>query len=375
MTTGAPPRVPFLDLLPAHRELAAELDAAALRVLSSGWYVLGPEVEAFEAEFAAWAGTRHCVGVGSGLDALHLALLAMGIGPGDEVLVPSNTYIATWLAVSRAGATPVPVEPDPATGNIDPDRLEDARTARTRAVLPVHLYGLPADMDAVTAFAARHGLPVLEDAAQAHGAAVGGRRAGALGTAGAWSFYPTKNLGAVGDGGAVTTDDDALADRLRSLRNYGSRRKYVHDERGLNSRLDELQAAMLRVRLEHLDAWNARRAAIAARYADGLAGTGLRLPWTPEGMTHAWHVYAVHAPGRDALAAALAERGVGTLMHYPTPPHLSGAYADMGLGEGALPIAERLARETLSLPMGPQLAPGDVEHVIASVRDVVDAGA
>ncbi len=375
MTTGAPARVPFLDLLPSYEELAAELDAAARRVLGSGWYVLGPEVEAFERAFADHAGTRHCVGVGSGLDALHLALLALGVGPGDEVLVPSNTYIATWLAVSRAGAVPVPVEPDPATGNIDPARLEAARTPRTRAVLPVHLYGLPADMDAVTAFAARHGLAVLEDAAQAHGAAVRGRRAGALGTAGAWSFYPTKNLGAVGDGGAVTTDDDALADRLRSLRNYGSRRKYVHDERGLNSRLDELQAAMLRVRLEHLDAWNARRAAIAARYADGLAGTGLRLPWTPEGLTHAWHVYAVHTPGRDRLAAALAERGVGTLMHYPTPPHLSGAYRDMGLAEGTLPIAERLARETLSLPMGPQLAPEGADHVIAAVRDAVDAGA
>lgn len=373
MTTAAPARVPFLDLLPAYRELAPELDAAAARVLGSGWYVLGPEVEAFEEAFAGWVGTRHCVGVGSGLDALHLALLALGVGPGDEVLVPSNTYIATWLAVSRAGATPVPVEPDPATGGIDPDLLTAALTPRTRAVLPVHLYGLPADMPAIGRFAAEHGLPVLEDAAQAHGAAIDGRRTGALGTAAAWSFYPTKNLGAVGDGGAVTTDDDALADRLRSLRNYGSRRKYVHDERGLNSRLDELQAAMLGVRLAHLDEWNARRAAIAERYAAGLAGTGLRLPSVPAGAEHAWHVYAVHTPRRDALAAALADRGVGTLMHYPTPPHLSGAYADMGLGVGALPVAERLARETLSLPMGPQLGPDEVTHVIGAVRAATGA--
>jgi dTDP-4-amino-4,6-dideoxygalactose transaminase len=365
VTTGAPARVPFLDLLPSYEELAAELDAAARRVLGSGWYVLGPEVEAFERAFADHAGTRHCVGVGSGLDALHLALLALGVGPGDEVLVPSNTYIATWLAVSRAGAVPVPVEPDPATGNIDPARLEAARTPRTRAVLPVHLYGLPADMDAIGAFAARHGLPVLEDAAQAHGAALHGRRAGALGTAAAWSFYPTKNLGAIGDGGAVTTDDDDLAERLRSLRNYGSRRKYVNDERGFNSRLDELQAALLAVKLAHLDAWNARRAAIAGRYLAGL--TGVRLPVVPAGAVHAWHVFAVHTPARDDLAGHLARRGVGTLMHYPTPPHLSGAYRDMGLRPGDLPVAERLARETLSLPMGPQLGDADVERVLEAV--------
>jgi len=365
--TGAPARVPFLDLLPAYEELSAELDAAAARVLSSGWYVLGPEVETFEAAFADWAGTRHCVGVASGLDALHLSLLAMGIGPGDEVLVPSNTYVATWLAVSWAGALPVPVEPDPVSGNIDPDRLAAARTPRTRAVLPVHLYGNPADMDAVTDFAARHGLAVLEDAAQAHGARLHGCSAGALGTAGAWSFYPTKNLGAIGDAGAVTTDDDDLADRLRSLRNYGSRRKYIHDEQGLNSRLDELQAALLSVKLAHLDTWNARRAVIAARYRDALSGTPLQLPSVAAGGEHAWHVFAVHTPDRDALAAHLADHGVGTLMHYPTPPHLSGAYADLGLRAGDLPIAERLARETLSLPMGPQLRAAEAERVVAAV--------
>lgn len=367
MTIGAPPRVPFLELAPAHEELADELSAAAGRVMAGGWYVLGPEVGAFEEAFAVHAGARHCVGVGSGLDALHLSLLAMGVGAGDEVLVPSNTYIATWLAVSRAGARPVPVEPDPATGNIDPGRLEDAVTLRTRAVLPVHLHGLPAAMDAVAAVAERHGLLVLADAAQAHGARLGGRPVGALATS-AWSFYPTKNLGALGDGGAVTTDDDVLAERLRSLRNYGSRRKYVHDEQGLNSRLDELQAALLSVKLRHLDAWNARRARIADRYREGLADAPLRLPAAPAGAVHAWHVFAVHTPRRDALAAHLASCGIGTLMHYPVPPHLSGAYAAMGLRPGDLPIAERLAGETLSLPMGPHLSDDEVDRVIDAVR-------
>lgn len=373
MTTGAPARVPFLELAPAHDEIAAELAEAAARVMAGGWYVLGPEVAAFEERFAGFAGARHCVGVGSGLDALHLSLLAMGIGPGDEVLVPSNTYVATWLAVSRAGATPVPVEPDPATGNVDPDRLEAVRTPRTRAVLPVHLYGLPADLPAVRAFADRHGLALLADAAQAHGARLEGRPVGAWATS-AWSFYPTKNLGALGDGGAVTTDDDVLAERLRSLRNYGSRRKYVHDERGLNSRLDELQAALLSVKLARLDEWNARRARLATRYLDGLAGTTVRLPVVPAGAVHAWHVFAVHTARRDALAAHLAGEGVGTLMHYPVPPHRSGAYADMALDPGSLPVAERLAAETLSLPLGPHLGDDDADRVIAAVRGFDDAG-
>jgi dTDP-4-amino-4,6-dideoxygalactose transaminase len=366
VTVGAPARVPFLDLLATYTELRDELDAAASRVLGGGWYVLGAEVARFEEAWAAYTGTAHCVGVASGLDALHLSLVAMGVGEGDEVLVPSNTYIATWLAVSRTGAVPVPVEPDPATADIDPDRLEAALSPRTRAILPVHLYGLPAEMDAIRAVAAHHGLRVLEDAAQAHGATLAGVPVGGLGDAAAWSFYPSKNLGAFGDGGAVTTDDAALAERLRTLRNYGSTAKYVNRERGFNSRLDELQAALLTEKLAVLDGWNARRRAIAARYLDGLAGLPLALPADDPG--HAWHVFAVHTPARDALAAHLADEGVGTLVHYPIPPHLQEAYRDLGIAEGDLPVAERLARETLSLPMGPHLGAGDAERVVAAVR-------
>ena len=365
MSIDAPARVPFLDLLATYTELSVELDAAAARVLGGGCYVLGAEVEAFEARWAAYTGTDHCVGVASGLDALRLSLLAMGVGEGDEVIVPSNTYIATWLAVSTCGARPVAVEPDPATANIDPHRIEAAITPRTRAILPVHLYGLPADMDGVRAVASRHGLRVLEDAAQAHGARHGGVPVGGLGDAAAWSFYPSKNLGAFGDGGAVTTDDPVLADRLRSLRNYGSRVKYVNDERGFNSRLDELQAAMLSEKLAVLDEWNARRAALARLYRARLAGAPLTLP--ADGPGHAWHVFAVRTPGRDALAAHLAEHGIGTLVHYPVPPHLQDAYRDLGMDPGDLPIAEAIARETLSLPMGPHLSPEDGHRVVDAV--------
>jgi dTDP-4-amino-4,6-dideoxygalactose transaminase len=372
VTVGAPARVPFLDLLATYTELRDEIDAAAARVLGGGWYVLGAEVARFEEAWAAYTGTAHCVGVASGLDALHLSLVAMGVGEGDEVLVPSNTYIATWLAVSRTGAVPVPVEPDPATANIDPDRLEAALSPRARAILPVHLYGLPAEMDAIRAVAAHHGLRVLEDAAQAHGATRAGVPVGGLGDAAAWSFYPSKNLGAFGDGGAVTTDDPALADRLRTLRNYGSTAKYVNRERGYNSRLDELQAALLTEKLAVLDAWNARRRAIAARYLDGLADLPLTLPADAPG--HVWHVFAVGTPDRDALAAHLADEGVGTLVHYPIPPHLQEAYRDLGMAEGDLPLAERLARETLSLPMGPHLAAADADRVVAAVRDFFAGG-
>ena len=368
MTTQAPARVPFLDMSAPHAELAGEIDAALSRVASGGRYVLGPELEAFEERFAAYVGVGHCVGVGCGLDALHLALLAMGVGPGDEVLVPATTYIATWLAVTRTGATVVPVEPDPRTGNIDPRRLAGAVTFRTRAVVPVHLHGCPADMHAIREVARRHHLRVVEDAAQAHGARHHGRRVGALGDVGAWSFYPSKNLGALGDGGALTTDDARLAERLRSLRNYGSTERYVHAERGLNSRLDEIQAAVLSAKLGHLDAWNARRAAIAAIYLEGLADTPVRLPVTPEGDAHAWHVFAIRSERRDALAAHLGEAGIDTLIHYPVPPHLQAAYRDLGLGHGDLPIAEAVARETLSLPIGPHLSAAEAERVVEAVR-------
>ena len=360
--------VPFLDLKAAYLELQPEIDAAVARVLGSGYYILGPEVDAFEAEYATYCGAAHCVGVANGLDALHLALRAMDVGPGDEVIVPSNTYIATWLAVSQCGATPVPVEPDERTFNIDPARIEAAITPRTRVLLPVHLYGQPANMDEILAIARKHGLKVLEDGAQAHGARYKGQRLGAHGDAVAWSFYPGKNLGAMGDGGAVTTNDPQLADRLRVLRNYGSRVKYVNEVQGYNSRLDPLQAAILRVKLAHLDEWNERRRAIAARYQSGLAGCGLTLPHVPEWAEPVWHLYVVQHPQRDALQQALSDAGVGTLIHYPIPPHGQAAYGKTALGKGMFPLAEHLAQQVLSLPIGPHLTADMQEYAIAVVR-------
>ena len=361
-------RVSFLNAGAGYQELREELDAAYRRVMESGWYILGDEVEAFEAEWAAYCGVKHCVGVGNGLDALHLTLRAMGIGAGDEVIVPSNTYIATWLAVSYAGATPVPVEPDPLTYNIDPLRIEAAITNRTRVILPVHLYGQPADMEPILEVARRHGLRVLEDAAQAHGARYQGRLTGGLGDAAGWSFYPGKNLGAFGDAGAVTTNNDAIADRVRVLRNYGSRVKYLNEVRGFNSRLDPLQAAFLRVKLAHLDEWNSRRSKMAALYLDALRNIPeLALPLVPDWAEPSWHLFVVHRPSRDELQRQLAAAGVATLIHYPVPPHLSDAYAESVLG-ASLPIAEGLAARTLSLPMGPHLGVPDLEHVVASVR-------
>ncbi|MEN1972607.1 DegT/DnrJ/EryC1/StrS family aminotransferase [Luteimonas sp. MJ204] len=360
--------VPFLDLKAPAKELRAEIDAAIARVIDSGWYVLGPEVERFESEYAEYCGAKHAIGVGNGLEALHLSLRAMDVGPGDEVIVPSNTYIATWLAVSQCGAVPVPVEPDPATHNIDPERIEAAITPRTRVILPVHLYGQPADMDPILATARKHGLRVLEDGAQAHGARYKGRRLGANGDAVAWSFYPGKNLGALGDGGAVTTNDDALADRLRVLRNYGSRVKYVNDEQGWNSRLDPLQAAVLGVKLQHLDAWNTRRADIARQYLDGLAGTGLVLPVVPDWAAPVWHLFVGRSPQRDVLQAKLAEAGVGSLIHYPIPPHKQAAYAELGFAPNAFPLASCMADEVLSLPIGPQQSEAQTQAVIEIVR-------
>jgi len=372
-----PKNISFLDLKAPYEELREALDDACLRVMRSGWYVLGKECEAFEAEFAAYCEARCCVGVGNGLDGLTLTLRALGVGPGDEVIVASNTYIATWLAVSATGATPVPVEPDPATFNLDPARVEAAITPRTRALLPVHLYGQPAPLGPLGAVARRHGLKLVEDAAQAHGARWEGRRVGGSGAGGSsdaavFSFYPTKNLGAHGDGGAVTTDDPDLAERIRVLRNYGSRQKYHNEVRGVNSRLDEMQAALLRVKLGHLDAWNARRRRLAARYHDGLAGLpGLALPTTLPEAEHVWHVYTVRHPRRDALAERLRdEAGVGTLIFYPVPPHLSGAYADHGWAREDFPIAASLADTVLSLPLHAQLSEADVDYVIDHVRRI-----
>lgn len=360
--------VPFLALAPAHAELADAIEAAALRVLASGWYVGGPENERFEANFAAYCGAAQAVGVANGLDALHLALRALDIGAGDEVIVASNSYIATLLAVSMAGARPVLVEPDPTTSNLAPARVEAAITSRTKALLPTHLYGQPADIAALADIAQRHRLRLVEDAAQAHGARYRDVRVGAHSDAVCWSFYPSKNLGAAGDAGAVTTNDAALAERVRILGNYGSAIRYVNEVQGVNSRLDPLQAAILDVKLPHLDAWNDRRARIAARYLDGLQDCGLVLPHVPDWATPAWHLFVVHTPHRDALRDALEAEGIATQIHYPIPPHRQQAYAELGLGEGSFPIAERLAAEAVSLPVGPHMPDDHVERVIAAIR-------
>jgi dTDP-4-amino-4,6-dideoxygalactose transaminase len=360
--------IPFLDVAAAYAELQDALDEAVGRVMASGQFILGPDVTAFEEEFAAYCETRYAIGVGSGLDALRLILVGYGIGRGDEVIVPSNTFIATWLAVSQAGATPVPVEPDIATHNITAEIVEAAITPSTKAIMPVHLYGQPADLDGIAALADERAIRLIEDAAQAHGARYRGRRCGGLGDAAGFSFYPGKNLGAMGDAGAVTTDDDALAERVRMLRNYGSRVKYHHDLAGLNSRLDSLQAAVLRIKLRHLDEWNERRRAVAARYLEELAGVdGLVLPEIPDFAEPVWHLFVVRHPQRDALQQRLAKAGVDTIIHYPIPPHLTGAYAK-GAADCHLPVAERLAGEVLSLPMGPHLALEDPGNVAVAVR-------
>jgi dTDP-4-amino-4,6-dideoxygalactose transaminase len=360
-------KVPFLDLGASYIELKPEIDAAIQRVLSSGWYILGPEVEAFEAEWANYCEAKYAVGLANGLDALILALRALGVGKGDEVIVPSNTYIATWLAVTAVGARPVPVEPDPATYNIDPARIAAAITPATRALLPVHLYGQPADLDPILELARKHNIALVEDAAQAHGARYKGRRIGGHGDVVCWSFYPGKNLGALGDGGAITTNRADLADRIRVLRNYGSRVKYVNEVQGVNSRLDPIQAAVLRAKLPHLDAWTDRRRAIAAAYAEGLRDSGLILPHVPDWADPVWHLYVVRSPDRDGLQKRLAEAGVGTLIHYPIPPHMQAAYANLGLAPDALPLARQLAGEVLSLPIGPQLSLAAVKKLVGNV--------
>jgi dTDP-4-amino-4,6-dideoxygalactose transaminase len=360
--------VSFLDLKAPYLELQLEIDAAIKRVLDSGWYVLGEEVEGFEQEYATYCEAKHCVGVANGLDALHLALIALGVGAGDEVIVPSNTYIATWLAVSQCGATPIPVEPDPATFNIAPEHIDAAISPLTKVILPVHLYGQSADMDPILAIAQKHGLRVLEDGAQAHGARYKGKRLGAHGDVVAWSFYPGKNLGAFGDGGAITTDDAEIAERIRVLRNYGSRVKYVNDVQGFNSRLDPIQAAALRVKLKVLDTWNARRSVVASRYQSALANTALALPFVPEWAQPAWHLYVVQHPQRDALQKKLGEAGVATLIHYPIPPHLQKAYSTQGYQRGNFPISEKMASEVLSLPISPHMTNEDVNQVLQFLR-------
>ncbi len=365
MTT---PRVPFVDLAAQWREIAPQVRPALEGVLSSADFILGEAVERFEQQFAAWLGSRHAIGVASGLDALRLALAALDVGHGDEVLIPANTFIATAFAVSSTGARPVPVDCLEATHQIDPARIEAAITPRTKAIVPVHLYGHPADMEPIGRIAARHGLAVVEDAAQAHGARLAGRACGTFGTAGCFSFYPAKNLGAYGDGGIVVTDDEALAARLRLLRHYGQRAKNEHVVVGSNSRLDSLQATVLAVKLGRLDAWNTARAAHAALYAELLPREELVLPRVEPGATHVYHLYVVRTPRRDELRAHLDACGIDTGIHYPVPPHLQPAYAGLGYGPGDFPVAERLAGEVLSLPMFPELSAGQVERVAAAVR-------
>jgi len=361
--------IPFLDLKAINLTQQDEIEQAMRRVLHSGWYVLGKEVESFEQSYAAYCGTRHAIGVANGLDAIFLVLKAWGVGPGDEVIVPSNTYIATWLAASHCGATPVPVEPVEGTYNLDPSRVEAAITPRTKAIVPVHLYGQCVDMDPLMEIAARRGLKVVEDGAQGHGATYKGRRAGSLGHAAAFSFYPGKNLGALGDAGAITTNDDELAQRLRTLRNYGSQKKYYNEIIGFNSRLDELQAAILSAKLPALDDQNAQRARLAAMYDEHLAGIpGLVLPVVPAWAKPVWHLYVVRHARRDALAAALAQAGIGTIVHYPVAPHLQQAYAELGFRESDFPIAEAIHREVLSLPIGPTMSLEQARQVAQAVR-------
>lgn len=360
--------VPFLNLQPAYREAQADIDAALLRVAGSGWFLLGQELQTFERAYAEFCGSAHCAGVANGLDALTLSLRALGVGEGDEVIVPSNTYVATWLAVSQCGARPVPVEPDPRSYNMEPARIAASITPRSKVILPVHLYGLPAEMDAIQALAQRHGLKVLDDCAQAHAARYRGRPVGSLADISAWSFYPGKNLGAMGDGGGVTCSSPELDAQVRVLRNYGSRVKYHNEVKGINSRLDELQAAVLAAKLPHLWAATEARRRIAAQLLDGLAGLPLQLPIEPEGFESAWHLFVVRHEARDRLQADLQAQGIGTLIHYPVPPHLQPAYAELGYGPGDFPIAEAIHSQVLSLPLWPGMSEAQVQRVIAAVR-------
>ena len=366
------PPIPQANPLASYQENAAGIDAAIARVLAGGRYLLGPETDGFEVEFAAWAGVKECVSAGSGTEALHLALRACGVGAGDEVITVSHTAVATVSAIELCGARPVLVDIGAEDFNLDPTRLEDARTARTRAVVPVHLYGQAADLAPVVAFCREHGLRLVEDCSQAHGAWYDGKTVGTFGDAAAFSFYPTKNLGALGDGGAATTNDPGLAASMRALRQYGWRgRRYVSEEAGWNGRMDELQAAILRVKLRRLDTDNDRRRALAARYAAGLAGVpGLTLPAELPGRRHAWHQYVVRVADnrRDAVAADLAASGVQTLVHYPVPIHQQPAYAACGLAAGPMNETERAAAEVLSLPIFPQLVPEVVSRVCTALQ-------
>jgi len=360
--------IKFLNLKKVNERFRADMDAATKRVLDSGWYLLGNECEAFEREFAAYCGVRHAIGCANGLDALKLIVQAMDIGPGDEIIAPANTYIASLIAISANGATPVLVEPDEATCLIDPELIESRITPRTKAIMVVHLYGRAMKMDKVLALAKKHNLKVIEDSAQAHGAFESGKRVGNLGDAAGFSFYPGKNLGCLGDGGCVTTNDDGLAAKIMALRNYGSDVKYHFPYRGTNSRLDEIQAAWLRVKLPQLDADNARRAEIAARYCAEIKNPQVRLPANPNStiLSHVFHVFTVFCDRRDALQKFLADRGIQTVIHYPIPPHRQPAYTEWH--DLRLPVTERIHDTELSLPISPVMTDAEVAEVIAAVN-------
>jgi len=366
--------IKFLDVLAGYQELKSEIDNAYHRVMDSGWYILGEEVDQFEKEFAGYCNASFCVGVGNGLEALHLILKAYNIGDEDEVLVPANTYIATWLAVSYTGAKPVPVEPDINSYNIDPQEIEGKITEKTRAIIPVHLYGQPADMDPILNIARKHNLKVIEDSAQAHGALYKGKKTGSLGDAAGFSFYPGKNLGAYGDAGAVVTNDRDLAYNIRLLRNYGSREKYHNEVKGYNSRLDPLQAAFLRVKLKYLDNWNERRRELSNLYIELLKGSSeVFMPFSPNYMQPVWHQFVIRYSKRTELMNYLTKQGINTLIHYPIPPHQSKAYKGMIESNNHLPITESLSKTALSLPIGPHLKKSDArivsERIISFIND------
>lgn len=361
-------KVPFVSFRPMEKELERELREAFERVLKNSWYVLGEENKYFEKAFADYVGTKYCIGVGNGLDALMLALKALGIGEGDEVIVPSNTYIATVLAISYVGGIPILVEPDIRTFNLDPCKIEEKITGRTRAIMPVHLYGQPCDMNRITEIAARHKLFVVEDCAQAHGALYHGKCVGSFSDAAGFSFYPGKNLGALGDGGAVITDKEEVADKVRALGNYGSDYKYHHIYQGHNSRLDEMQAAFLSVKLPQLTRMNEERRAVAERYLREIHHPDIILPYVMANVDPVWHIFAVRCRRREELEIYLREKGIMTMKHYPIPIHLQACYRGMGLSEGALPIAEEISTTQLSLPIYYGMKKEEIEYVIESIN-------
>lgn len=359
--------VDFVKLKRQYDLFASEYEEAALRAMRSGWYILGKELEAFETQFAQYLGAKYCVGLNSGLDALTLAVRALDIGAGDEVIVPANTYIASILGVTENGATPVLIEPDEYFC-IDAEKIERAITPRTKAILPVHLYGQPCDMEKICAIAEKHGLYIIEDCAQSHGASLNGKLTGTFGTIGCFSFYPTKPLGALGDSGAVATNDPAFAEKLRKLRNYGSGKKYVNELEGINSRMDELQASVLQVGLKHLEKGNAYRNHIAERYLNEIHNPLVKLPKTRPGANHVFHIFGVLCEQRDALQKHMESCGVKTLIHYPIPPHLQECYARLGYSKGSFPISEAYATNELSLPIYMGMPEEDADEVIRAVN-------